>query len=109
MEYICKGVLPDDYKAQVHGQLIVTGRDWVDFMSYFPGLPKFLIRVEPDDFTDKLRSYLDRFWDMYQGMLAKIKAGRDEAMSEVIQRKGDQLPENLRGLVPASQQYVQEF
>jgi YqaJ-like recombinase protein len=109
VSYLLKGGLPDDYKPQCHFQLIVTGRAWCDFMSYRAGFPKLLVRVEPDAFTEKLRAAMREFWPMYQGLLAKITADRNDTIAETIDRKGDQLPENLRGLVPASQQYVQEF
>lgn len=59
--YLRGVTLPDDYKAQVHGHLVVTGRKWWDFLSYYPGLPKMLVRVERDDFTAKLADELNRF------------------------------------------------
>jgi hypothetical protein len=107
--YLLNGGLPDAYKPQVHFQLIVTGRAWCDFMSYRPGFPKLLVRVEPDAFTEKLRAAMAEFWPMYQGLLAKITADRDETIAATIARKGDQLPENLRGLVPASQQIEESY
>jgi len=63
--YLLGGTLPDEYRCQVHGQLIITGRSWVDFLSYCPGFDPFLIRVTPDEFTDKLRDALESFWDRY--------------------------------------------
>ena len=46
--YLAGGVVPREYRLQVQGQLWVTGRKWVDFMSFHPDLPPFVIRVEPD-------------------------------------------------------------
>lgn len=63
--YIRGGALPDDYKCQVHGHLVVTGRRWWDFLSYYQGLPEFLVRVERDAFTDKLAAEMDRFCTRY--------------------------------------------
>lgn len=100
VRYVLDAKLPNIYKPQCHGQLIVTGRDWVDFLSYHPGLPKLLVRVVPDEFTEKLRGCMEKFWSLYQELLAKISAQRDDAIGEAIARKGDQLPENLRALVP---------
>lgn len=97
--YLLDGGLPAEYLPQTHGQLIVTGRQWVDFLSYSPGLPKLLVRVTPDAFTEKLRGYLDQFWTLYQELLERIRAQREDAISEVIQRKGDQMDEKKdRGL-----------
>lgn len=70
--YLRAGTLPDAYKQQVHGSLIVTGRDWWDFLSYCEGLPPLLIRVTPNEYTKKLRRCLNRFWGHYQRELNKI-------------------------------------
>lgn len=73
-EYLDAGVVPLEYLPQVHGSLIVTGRQWWDFMSYAPGLPPLLIRVVPDDFTEALRTCLDRFHEEYQELRRKLVA-----------------------------------
>lgn len=41
--------LPPEHKAQVQGQLLVSGRGWVDFMSYWPALPPVIVRVPRDE------------------------------------------------------------
>lgn len=46
--YIKAGKLPAVYKWQVQSQLFITGREWCDFMAYYPGLKPFIIRVLPD-------------------------------------------------------------
>lgn len=72
--YLLEGVLPDDYKGQVHGSLIVTGYDEWDFMSYCPGMPPFLIRVTPDEYTLKLSKVIyEQFLPRYDELYAKIK------------------------------------
>ncbi len=47
--YLVGGTLPKDYLQQVQGQLYVTGRKWVDFVSYYPGIKPFIIRVRRDE------------------------------------------------------------
>ena len=59
--YLRKGVLPDAYKAQVHGSIVITGRQWWDFCSYCPGHRPFIVRTYPDAYTAKLAEYLDFF------------------------------------------------
>lgn len=49
LEVLERGVLPSEHKAQVQGQLWISGRDWCDFISYWPRLPLFCIRVERDE------------------------------------------------------------
>jgi putative phage-type endonuclease len=49
IEYISAGSLPNKYKAQVQGSMLVTGfSQWV-FMSYFPGLKPLVITVQRDE------------------------------------------------------------
>ena len=48
IDAVLAGVLPSDHVAQVQGQLMVTGRRWCDFRSYWPGLPELRVRVFPD-------------------------------------------------------------
>lgn len=73
-EYLHAGVLPDDYACQVHGSLIVTGRQWWDFMSYAHGLPPLIVRVVPGDFTLALRKALHQFWAQYAAIKAEMQA-----------------------------------
>ncbi len=72
VEYLDKGALPPEYVGQVHGQLLVTGRQWIDFMSYAPGLPAFLISVEPNEITKALADCLEQFAEEYSAMRAKF-------------------------------------
>lgn len=66
--YLYRGGLPDEYKPQVHGHIIITGRKWCDFVSYARGLPPLRVRVEPNEYTDALRACLDEFWTIYQAV-----------------------------------------
>jgi hypothetical protein len=110
IRYLADGKLPDCYRPQCHWCLIVTGRAWWDWLSYAPGLPHLMIRVTPDDFTEKLRIRMEQFWGMYQKLDAKIAAMREQAIDHAIATRGDQLPDDLRGLVPSENQWdVQLF
>ncbi len=71
IKYLLEGKLPCAYKAQVQGSLWITGRDWWDFMSYHPGLPAFIIRVERDE--------------AYIGRLAKAVVDTSERVNEKIE------------------------
>ncbi len=59
--YLRDPELPAVYKVQCHGQLLVTGRPWLDFMSYCPGFPPRIVGVHRDKFTEQLAAYLDDF------------------------------------------------
>jgi len=47
--YHAAGVFPVQYKPQVQGQLLITGRAWCDFFVFHPELTPFLVRIEPDE------------------------------------------------------------
>lgn len=49
VQTISEGVVPDEYMLQLQTGLMITGRKWIDFISYSGGLPMFTIRVMPDD------------------------------------------------------------
>lgn len=60
IEYLVNQEVPDIYKWQVHGQIYVTGRDYCDFLSFHPNLPKLLIRVWRDEKAiEELKNKLD--------------------------------------------------
>ncbi len=45
---ILAGQVPAHYMAQLQTGLLVSGRDWIDFVSYVGGLPLWVKRVLPD-------------------------------------------------------------
>jgi hypothetical protein len=59
LEYLSNGVLPDKYKAQVQGAMLVTDfKRWV-FASYHPKFPALIIVVERDEeYIETLRAVL---------------------------------------------------
>jgi hypothetical protein len=70
--YFRAGVLPNEYKAQVHGYMIVTGRAWWDFFSYARNLPPLCLRIVRDEFTAKLAVELGNFCARYNEARAKF-------------------------------------
>jgi len=44
-----RGEMPSEHRAQVQGQLWITGRAYCDFVAYWPSLPLFIDRVERDE------------------------------------------------------------
>lgn len=72
--YILEGVLPTDYIQQVQGQLYVTGRKWLDFLSYYPGLRPMIVRVQRDDkFIALLQQVLNNFCAELEKITEKIR------------------------------------
>lgn len=48
VQTIATNEVPEEYMMQLQTGLLVTGREWIDFISYCGGLPVFRKRVEPD-------------------------------------------------------------
>lgn len=48
VQTIASNEVPEEYVLQLQTGLMVTGRKWIDFISYSGGLPMFVKRVEPD-------------------------------------------------------------
>lgn len=61
-----------DYRCQIQGQLLVTGRQGVDFVSYHPDMEPVLVRCErEDDVIERLTVALEEFWkEMGRGRAA---------------------------------------
>ena len=73
--YLAREELPRAYAAQVQGQIWITGREWCDFMSYYPGLPALILRIAPDD---RFQAALDKFMPEF---LEELLAGRERLRS----------------------------
>lgn len=49
LDCLLKDEVPAEHMAQIQGGLWVSGRQWLDFVSYSPGLPIFIKRVTRDE------------------------------------------------------------
>lgn len=49
IEHLLNGTIPPEYLMQHQTGLLVTERQWIDFVSFSAGLPMAVIRVHPDD------------------------------------------------------------
>ena len=66
---ILSGEVPSYYLAQCQAGLLVSGRDWLHFVSYVAGMPLFVKRVLPDPkWHDAIREAVREFeraaWEM---------------------------------------------
>lgn len=99
IEYLIGDDVPDKYRPQCHGHLIVTGREWCDFQSYLPGFPPLVVRVVPDAYTAALKSAVDTFCDMYAEMLASVEARLDSHVLAEIDRRQNVTPTPLKSFI----------
>lgn len=74
LKWRADGELPDDHKAQCHGEMILTGADKCYFVAYadHEQLDNWLIVVERDEYTDKLEKHLERFCEELEAMQRKF-------------------------------------
>lgn len=64
---------PTDYALQVQMQLLVTGRQWCDVLSYCPGLPAACVRYPRDDeMIGQLADCLDTFCEELQAAQERL-------------------------------------
>ena len=74
VKYLLDNKLPTEYFQQVHGEMLITGRRWCDFVSYSPGLKPFILRVHRDEsFLKLLELELRCFCKELELIIEKIK------------------------------------
>lgn len=75
--YLLANKLPDEYKQQVHGSMVVTGRRWWYFLSFCHGYKPLLIKVHWNDYTDKVSYAISEFLDRLEDAKAIIFADNE--------------------------------
>lgn len=74
--YYLDGRLPLEYKMQVVGNLLVTGREWWDFCAWHHDIKPFCLRVERKNILKELQALkdaLDKFCDKLEQNKQKLK------------------------------------
>lgn len=66
---ILRDQVPDQYMAQVQTGLYVSGRDWIDFISYHGGMPLYVKRVTPDG---KWQQAIAEVWERFEEHAADL-------------------------------------
>lgn len=65
--------IPDEHMAQIIGGLWVSEREWLDFVSYCPGMPLFVKRVYRDETQiANLAELVERFYVELERRMAVI-------------------------------------
>lgn len=74
LEVLLADEMPAEHKPQVQGQLWVAEREWVDFCSYWPGLPMFQKRVYRDEaYIKTIAAAVDRFVEEMQELMHRLQ------------------------------------
>ena len=101
--YLLGGELPDEYAAQVHGSMYVTGRSSWRFMSYRRHFPPVMLLIERDDEIQKqiaeaLAIFLEAFDDMKKRLIElnggppRRKSARMEYPKPAEPEEGEVIP-----------------
>ncbi|MCT1363340.1 lambda exonuclease family protein [Microbacterium sp. p3-SID131] len=62
LKTVLKGLPPLENMAQMHAGMLVSDRDWCDYVSYSAGLPLWVKRVHPDQrWTDAIHAAAETF------------------------------------------------
>lgn len=71
IEVLLSGEIPAEHIAQCQGGLWVSEREWIDFVSYWPGMPLFIKRAYRDERL--IRKIADRVEAFYAEMDARTE------------------------------------
>lgn len=95
VQTIVEMIPPDDFILQLQTGLLVSGREWLDFISYSGGLPMVTMRVEPDE--------------RYQRAIKEAATVFENKVQEVVTRYGERLADDANRLVPTERKIEQEM
>lgn len=76
LEKMEKGEFPGEHKAQCQGGPLWVGRRrWVDLVIYFPGMPKFVMRAEPEsEYHGKLGREVQAFNRDLAALVTRVRS-----------------------------------
>jgi hypothetical protein len=72
---ILSGEVPGHYMAQLQAGLLVSGREWIDYLSWCGGMPPFVKRVLPDPkWHEAIVAAVEKFEQTAEAMTADFRA-----------------------------------
>jgi putative phage-type endonuclease len=80
LEVLLSDEMPSEHRAQVQGQLWISGREYCDFVSYWPGLFPFIKRVYRDEsFIENIAVAVYKFIDEMEELTQRFSNLRHAA------------------------------
>ena len=74
LEVLLADEVPSEHRAQIQGCMWISGRQWCDFVSYWPGLPLFIKRAERDEeYINRIASAVAEFNAELDMLVAKFQ------------------------------------
>lgn len=75
VEVLLSGEIPKEYMAQIQGGLWISGREWLDFVSYWPGMPLFIKRAHRDEAKiQQISERVEAFYAELERRMAQVMA-----------------------------------
>ncbi|RUR31156.1 lambda exonuclease family protein [Vreelandella nanhaiensis] len=75
IEVLLSGEIPDEHVPQCQGGLWVSEREWIDFVSYWPGMPLFIKRAYRDDIMIRtIAERVEAFHEEMERRLSQVMA-----------------------------------
>mgnify|MGYP000488733000 CR=1 FL=1 len=75
VEVLLAGEIPKEHLAQVQGGLWVSEREWLDFVSYWPGMPLFVKRAYRDEkMISTIQERIEAFHHELENRMAVVMA-----------------------------------
>ena len=70
---ILSGEVPKEHVAQCQGGLWASDREWIDFISYWPGMPLFVKRMHRDEaMIRKIEERVKLFYEILDDRMNKV-------------------------------------
>ncbi|MGX0957434.1 hypothetical protein AB7M18_003562 [Pseudomonas viridiflava] len=70
---ILAGEVPKEHIAQCQGGLWVSEREWIDFISYWPGMPLFVKRLYRDEaLIRKIKERVETFYEILDERMNRV-------------------------------------
>jgi hypothetical protein len=99
--YLLSGKLPDQYAAQVHGSMYVTGRRWWRFLSYRRHFPPLVLYIERDEKIQAIiAETLTAFLQKYQAAKRRLEEINGGPRRKIIYSASVHIPETNFDLTP---------
>ena len=73
IKYHREGVLPKEYRAQVHGCMAVCDADYWWFTSFCPNIKDFTLKIYKDEYTSSLAQTLKEFNELFAQRVSETK------------------------------------
>lgn len=73
VELILSDDVPKEHLAQCQGGLWVSDREWIDFISYWPGMPLFVKRLHRDEtMIRKMAERVKTFYEILEDRMNRV-------------------------------------